>query len=162
MVPVRSSTELFATASKRGLARFEISWLEQYTASTVNMIKVIYPHQAGSLCRRSLVSFLRSSSPCNGGVIKKAGVTGVGSSVKYMFVILDPTKVVLAVLGVTGSKPFHSLACWYRLVGCGRRSLHARWSNSTVMRMSVVPKIPMATPIPIAVGVESERSFSGS
>jgi hypothetical protein len=58
--------------------------------------------------------------------MRNAGVTGVGNSVRYIFVILAPTKVVLAVLGVTGSKPFHSLACRYRLAGCGRRSLHAR------------------------------------
>ena len=40
--------------------------------------------------------------------MRNAGVTGVGNSVRYMFVILVPTKVVLAVLGVTGSKPFHT------------------------------------------------------
>jgi len=87
-------------------------------------------------------------------------VTGVGSSVKYMLVILVPTKVVLAVLGVTGSKPFHNLACLCCFTGGERRSLHARCSNSTVIRTSTVQTMPIAMPIPMAAGVESERSFS--
>ena len=89
-------------------------------------------------------------------------MTGVGSAVKYMLVILVPTNVVLAVLGVTGSKPFHNLACLYCFIGGVRRSLHARCSKSTVMKTSMVQIIPIPTPIPMAAGVESERSFSGT
>ena len=89
-------------------------------------------------------------------------MTGVGSSVKYMLVILVPTNVVLAVLGVTGSKPFHNLACLYCFIGGVRRSLHARCSKSTVMRTSMAQTIPIPTPIPMAAGVDSERSFSES
>jgi hypothetical protein len=46
-----------------------------------------------------------------GGLNVKGGVAGLRISVKYMFAILDPMSVVLAVLGVAGVNPFHCLAC---------------------------------------------------
>jgi hypothetical protein len=45
-----------------------------------------------------------------GGVNVNEGVPGLRISVKYMFAIFDSISVVLAVLGVAGVKPFHSLA----------------------------------------------------
>jgi hypothetical protein len=45
-----------------------------------------------------------------GGLNANAGVAGVGKSTKYIFAIFPSMNVVVAVLGVAGTKPCHSLA----------------------------------------------------